>query len=140
MTDGRRPSVAVLADDLIWSTRLASVVDRAGAAPVVTASGAAFAEALDGSAGAIVDLALRSADPIDAIALAAARRTPVVAVGPHEDVTTRKEALAAGASRVFAYRKLFEDGPRAVALAFGLPAEVAAAAPATAGHRSPPAE
>lgn len=141
MTDGRRPSIAVLADDLIWSTRLASVVARAGAAAVVVSSGAAFADALDGSAGAIVDLALRSADPIDAIGLAAVRGTTVVAVGPHEDATTRKEALAAGASRVFAYRKLFEDGPRTIARAFGLPAEVASPAPVVAaGRGSPPAE
>lgn len=138
MTDGRRPSVAVLADDLIWSTRLASVVARAGAAAVVVSSRAGFADALDGSAGAIVDLALRGADPIDAIAVAAARGVTVVAAGPHEDAATRKRALAAGASRVFAYRKLFEDGPRAIAQAFGLPAEVAPPAPAAAGHGSPP--
>ncbi len=101
MTHGPRPAVAILADDLIWSTRLASVVDRAGAAAVVVSSGAAFADALDGSAGAIVDLALRSADPIDAIALAAVRGTTVVAVGPHEDVTTRKRGpRGRGESRV----------------------------------------
>ena len=141
MTDGPGPAVVVLADDLIWSTRLASVVDRAGAVAVVVSSAAAFAAALDGSAGAIVDLALRSSDPIDAIALAAVRGTTVVAVGPHEDATTRKVALAAGASRVFAYRKLFEDGPRAIARAFGLPTEVPPpASVAAAGRGSPPAE
>jgi hypothetical protein len=137
--DGHRPSVAILADDLIWSTRLASIVDRAGAGAVVVSSTAGFADALEGSAGAIVDLALRSADPIDAIALAALRGTTVVAAGPHEDAATRREALAAGASRVFAYRKLFEDGPRAIARAFGLPAEVPTPG-ATAGRGSPPAE
>ena len=135
MTDGSRPAVAILADDLIWSTRLASIVDRAGAAPLVVASPAAFADALDGSAGAIVDLSLRGADPIDAIAAAAAHGTTVVAVGPHEDAATRKRALAAGARRAFAYRKLFEDGPRAIAGVLGLAAEVASPAPVAAGDR-----
>jgi electron transfer flavoprotein alpha/beta subunit len=35
----------------------------------------------------------------------------VLAVGQHDDHELRKRALAAGADRVYAYRKLFEDGP-----------------------------
>jgi len=35
-----------------------------------------------------------------------------LAVGQHDDVELRKRALAAGAERVYAYRKLFEDGPK----------------------------
>ena len=36
----------------------------------------------------------------------------MLAVGQHDDLELRKRALAAGAERVYAYRKLFEDGPR----------------------------
>jgi hypothetical protein len=38
----------------------------------------------------------------------------VLAVGQHDDRLVRQRALAAGASRVYAYRRLFEDGPRQV--------------------------
>ncbi|MEX2184653.1 MAG: hypothetical protein WEC14_09420 [Chloroflexota bacterium] len=39
----------------------------------------------------------------------------VLAVGQHDDRALRKRALDAGAYRVLAYRKLFEDGPASVA-------------------------
>jgi hypothetical protein len=35
-------------------------------------------------------------------------------VGQHDDVALRKRALAAGAERVLAYRKLFDDGPATI--------------------------
>ena len=38
----------------------------------------------------------------------------VLAVGQHDDVDLRKRALARGADKVLAYRKLFEDGPATV--------------------------
>ena len=41
----------------------------------------------------------------------------VLAVGPHDDLALRKRALAAGAEKVLAYRKLFEDGPATIGLA-----------------------
>ena len=59
---------------------------------------------------AIVDLTARAYDPRRAVAEAAARAR-VLAVGQHDDPALRKAALAAGAERVLAYRKLFEDGP-----------------------------
>ena len=135
MTDGPGPSVAILADDLIWSTRLASIVERAGALPLVVGSDAAFLAALDGSAGAIVDLAVRRAEPIAAIAAAAAHGTPAVAVGPHVDAAARDAALAAGARRAFTYRKLFEDGPRVVSRALGIVRDDAPTAPVATGGR-----
>ena len=39
---------------------------------------------------------------------------PVLAVGQHDDVELRRRALAAGASRVHPYRRVFEDGPRVI--------------------------
>jgi len=117
--DGARPAVAILADDLIWASRLGSMTERAGCIPRVSRTEEAFAASLAGAAGAIVDLSVRGSDPFAAIGLAA-RSGPVVAVGPHEDSAARKRALAAGAVRVFAYRKLHDDGPRTIARAFGL--------------------
>ena len=38
----------------------------------------------------------------------------VLAVGQHDHVAERKRALAQGADRVLAYRKLFEDGPATI--------------------------
>lgn len=38
----------------------------------------------------------------------------MLAVGQHDDVELRKRALARGAERVLAYRKLFEDGPATI--------------------------
>ena len=137
MTDGR-PTVVVLADDLIWATRLASIVERIGATPRVAGTAEHFLASLAGSAGALVDLSLRGADPIAAIRAANSAGVPVAAVGPHEDRTTREAALAAGAGRVFAYRKLHADGPRVVGRALGLP-PAPASGPATADRSTPAA-
>ncbi len=128
MTDAREGAaeprdlrVAVLADDLIWATRLGSIVRAAGAQAAVAGSAEQFTEALAAADAAIVDLSARRADPFAAIEAAAGAGLPVVGVGPHEDVAARKRALAAGARRVYAYSKLFEDGPRTIAAWLGLP-------------------
>lgn len=110
---GRR--VAVLADDLIWSSRLESQLRAAGARPRRAAS----IEALDASLfdvdAVVVDLTARAYDGIAAIEHAASAGRPVLAVGQHDDHALRRRALAAGASRVYAYRKLFENGPATLA-------------------------
>jgi DNA-binding response OmpR family regulator len=106
--------VAILADDLIWSTRLADAVGAAGGVPRRVRR-LRDLEALLGdgrSPFVIVDLTALGYDGVEAIRSAAATGARVVAVGQHDDVATRKAALAAGAERVYAYRKLFEDGPR----------------------------
>ncbi len=101
--------VAVLADDLIWSTRLADAVRAAGAEPVAVRSMTAL-ETADAER-VVVDLTARAYDGVAAIEAAATRGLRVLAVGQHDDHELRKRALAAGAERVYAYRKLFEDGP-----------------------------
>jgi DNA-binding NarL/FixJ family response regulator len=121
VTDGGGPRIAVLADDLIWATRLASIVRLAGGEGVVVGTDERFGAALASADGAIVDLSVRGASALAGIAAAAGAGKPVIAVGPHEDSAARKQALAAGASRVYAYRKLFDDGPRTVASWLGLP-------------------
>jgi hypothetical protein len=105
------PTVVVLADDLIWSTRLMGQLRAAGAEPIHVRDAAAFARALAGADRAIVDLTARAYDGVAAVAVAAGSGRRVLAVGQHDDLPLRKAALTAGAERVYAYRKLFEDGP-----------------------------
>ena len=113
--------VLVLADDLIWATRLVGHVRATGGEPIHVRDAAAFRVALNGGAraAAIVDLTARAYDGIEAIELAKAAGLRVLAVGQHDDLTLRKSALAAGAERVYAYRKLFEDGPATLAAWLG---------------------
>ena len=113
--DASAPIVLVLADDLIWATRLAGAVVAAGGR-------ARRARQLDGLAGpgagaashAIVDLTARAYDGVTAIRDLVQTGARVVAVGQHDDAELRRAALAAGAERVFTYRALFEDGPRTI--------------------------
>jgi DNA-binding response OmpR family regulator len=107
--------VAVLAQDLIWSDRLARAVEAAGAVPARAKTAPEFDHALECADHAIVDLTARGYDPMVAIERAVAAGAHVLAVGQHDDVDLRKRALARGADRVLAYRKLFEDGPATVA-------------------------
>jgi DNA-binding response OmpR family regulator len=107
--------VLVLADDLIWSTRLVAQVRAADAEVTSVRTLAAFEAGLTAADAAIVDLTARAYDGISAIARAAAAGKRVLAVGQHDDVELRKRALAAGAQRVHPYRKLFEDGPATLA-------------------------
>jgi DNA-binding response OmpR family regulator len=107
--------VLVLADDLIWSTRLAGHIRTAGAEPATARTAEAFAAGLAGAGGAIVDLTSRAYDGLAAIAAARDAGVPVLAVGQHDDHVLRRDALAVGADRVLAYRKLFEDGPATIA-------------------------
>jgi DNA-binding NarL/FixJ family response regulator len=104
-------NVLILADDLIWSTRLVAQVRAADADAVSARTLAAFEAGLAAADAAIVDLTARAYDGIEAITLAAAAGKRVLAVGQHDDIELRKRALAAGAERVHPYRKLFEDGP-----------------------------
>lgn len=118
-------TVVVLADDLIWATRLSDALTAAGARPRRARRVEELASLLthgdpdtggDGSGGlAIIDLTARAYDGVEAIRVARGTGARVVAVGQHDDVALRKAAIAAGAERVFTYRALFEDGPRALA-------------------------
>ena len=112
----------MLADDLIWATRLADAITAAGARPVRLRRLADLAAALgpggEGSGAqrglVIVDLTARAYDGVEAVRKATASGARVVAVGQHDDVPLRKAAIAAGAERVYTYRALFEDGPRTI--------------------------
>jgi len=104
--------VRIVADDLIWTSRLRAAVERAGGRPTVVRT-----EALGDSSAdlVVVDLTGRTYDGVAAVAAAAGHGATVIAVGQHEDVELRKRALAAGARRVYSYNKLFSDGPKVIA-------------------------
>ena len=108
-------TVAILADDLIWATRLSDTVRAAGRRPK-TLRGLEglrdlLAEAPRGPA-VVIDLTARAYHGVEAIRLAHELQARVVAVGQHDDSALRKAAIDAGAERVFTYRALFEDGQR----------------------------
>ena len=117
--------VLVLADDLIWSTRLIEQVRAAGfdGAPIRTL--AALNQALPAADAVVVDLTARAYDGIVAVRRASEAGRRVLAVGQHDDAPLRKRALDAGADKVLAYRKLFEDGPATIAGWLGDPARAA---------------
>ncbi len=104
--------MAILADDLIWATRLADLVRAADATAVPVKSAAGLEAAFGEVDRVIVDLTARAYDGVTAIAAAHAAGKPVLAVGQHDDIALRRRALAAGADRVHPYRQLFDDGPR----------------------------
>ena len=113
MTEERPAArVVVLADDLIWATRLADAVTTAGARPVR----ARRLDGLDasGASHAIVDLTARAYDGVSAVRTVVGLGLRVVAVGQHDDVSLRQAAIEAGAERVYTYRALFENGPRTI--------------------------
>jgi hypothetical protein len=109
-----RPRVAVLAQDLVWADRLSRSVEAAGGEPAPAKTAVELDRVLVGADHAIVDLTARAYDPLAAIGRARSLGARVLAVGPHDDVELRKRAFAAGADKVLAYRKLFEDGPATV--------------------------
>jgi hypothetical protein len=115
-TDAR--TVAILADDLIWATRLADAIRAAGASPRIVRRLADLETLLGGASGGvgspevIVDLTARAYDGVAAVRFASGTGARVVAVGQHDDKELRQAATEAGASRVFTYRALFEDAPR----------------------------
>jgi DNA-binding response OmpR family regulator len=109
--------VVVLADDLIWASRLVAAAERAGATAIRATSALELQRRLDegGGAAVIVDLGGRRYDGVAAVQLAAVSGRPTIAVGQHEDQALRRRALDAGAQRVYSYNKLFRDGPAVIA-------------------------
>jgi hypothetical protein len=109
------PRVAVVADDLIWSGRLADGIRHAGGEPVLVRSLASLDALLPTVAACVVDLTSRAYEGVAAVAAAARYGVRVIAVGQHDDADGRRAARQAGAARVYAYRTLFERGDRELA-------------------------
>ena len=106
-----RPRIAILAQDIVWADRLARSVEAAGGEPARAKTAPELDGALVCADFAIVDLTAHAYDPVAAVERARSAGARVLAVGPHDDVALRKRAFVAGAEKVLAYRKLFEDGP-----------------------------
>jgi DNA-binding response OmpR family regulator len=107
--------VLILADDLIWSTRLVTQARASGADAVPVRTPAAFEAALPDADAVIVDLTARAYDGVVAVRQGSAAGKRVLAVGQHDDAELRRRALEAGAERVLPYRTLFEKGPATLA-------------------------
>lgn len=112
--EGRSPRIVVVADDLIWATRLLDAVRRAGAEPVAVRRSTELAGALEGADGMIVDTSARAYDPLAALASGRDRGIPAIAAAAHDDPALRRAALDAGAGRVHPYRELHERGDRVI--------------------------
>jgi len=110
----------VLADDLMWATRLTDLVRRSGAYALPVRTLDALEAALPEVGRVVVDLTARAYDGLAAIALAHDAGRPVLAVGQHDDADLRRAARSAGADRVIPYRLMFEDGPRQLAAWLGV--------------------
>ncbi|HEY8870229.1 MAG TPA: hypothetical protein VIM30_12685 [Candidatus Limnocylindrales bacterium] len=107
--------VVVLADDLIWQTRLAALVEASGGQVIRARTGPELEISIGSADRAVIDLTASKYDPVEAVRTASTAGLRVLCVGQHDDAALRKRALAAGADRIFAYRKLFEDGPATMA-------------------------
>jgi DNA-binding NarL/FixJ family response regulator len=106
------PTIAVLADDLIWSSRICAAVEHAGAVAARQRGTEAVVRSLaSGASAAVIDLNGRAYDGLAAVAEAVASGRPVVAIGQHEDLETRRQALDAGALAFYSYNRFFREGP-----------------------------
>jgi len=114
------PRVGVVADDLIWASRLAAAVERAGGGAVTVSRQDGLAAA--GVEAVLVDLGARRVDPLAILRAAADAGLPTLAVMQHDDAARRKQARAAGATRVTSYNAFHQAGPRLVARLLARPA------------------
>ena len=120
------PRLLVLADDLIWSTRLEGQGRTLGAtvqrfttpAPLMTALAAEPATPADLVA---IDATARAYDPEAAVRAVAATGARVLALVQHDDPAGRASLIAAGAVRAMPYRALFERGHAILAGLLDLP-------------------
>ena len=120
------PRLLVLADDLIWATRLEGQGRTLGAdvqrfttpAPLLAALAANPATTSDLVA---IDATARAYDAEGAVREASATGVRVLALVQHDDPEGRASLIAAGAARAMPYRALFERGHGILAGLLDLP-------------------
>lgn len=130
------PRLLVLADDLIWATRLEGQGRTLGATvhrfsttePLLAALAAEPAAPTDLVA---IDATARAYDAEVAVCAVAATGARVLALVQHDDPEGRASLIAAGAVRAMPYRALFERGHAILAGLLDLPVPPATS-PATA--------
>lgn len=104
------PVALLFCTDLMFGVPLQNMARKMGYRPVTVKPGSRMPE----GAVMVVDLGARG-DWAAAIREAVERGTPVVAFGPHMDDHARKQAKAAGATRVLANSNLARDLPTILA-------------------------
>ncbi len=132
------PRLLVLADDLIWSTRLEGQGRTLGATvrrftatePLIAALAAEPVTPADLVA---IDATARAYDAEAAVRAVAATGARVLALVQHDDPEGRASLIAAGAMRAMPYRALFERGHAILAGLLDLPVPPATS-PATTGE------
>jgi phage terminase large subunit-like protein len=120
------PRLLVLADDLIWATRLEGQGRTLGAevqrftspAPLVAALAAYPATPTDLVA---IDATARAYDAEAVVRAVATTGARVLALVQHDDPEGRASLIAAGAVRAMPYRALFERGHAILAGLLNLP-------------------
>jgi phage terminase large subunit-like protein len=120
------PRLLVLADDLIWATRLEGQGRTLGATvqrftttePLMTALAAHPATPTDLVA---IDATARAYDAEAVVRAVAATGARVLALVQHDDPEGRASLIAAGAVRAMPYRALFERGHAILAGLLDLP-------------------
>ncbi|MEY3683744.1 MAG: hypothetical protein RIS62_454 [Chloroflexota bacterium] len=130
------PRLLVLADDLIWATRLEGQGRTLGAevqrftapAPLLAALAAQPATPSDLVA---IDATTRAYDAESAVREASAAGIRVLALVQHDDPEGRASLIAAGALRAMPYRALFERGHAILAGLLDLPVPPATSPAAT---------
>ena len=132
------PRLLVLADDLIWATRLEGQGRTLGAdvqrfttpAPLLAALASYPATPTDLVA---IDATARAYDAEAAVRDVVATGARVLALVQHDDPEGRASLIAAGAVRAMPYRALFERGHAILAGLLDLPVPPATS-PATTGE------
>lgn len=108
------PKALLLVDDLFFSVQLENAARAVGLEPL-SGPGPKTPDALADTEVRLVvlDLALWAKPWADVLAQVRAARpeVPVLAYGPHVDVTTRRAAQAQGATRVVTKQQLVADLP-----------------------------
>lgn len=120
------PRLLVLADDLIWATRLEGQGRTLGATvqrftttePLIATLAAHPATPTDLVA---IDATARAYDAEAAVRAVAATGARVLALVQHDDPEGRASLIAAGAARAMPYRALFERGHGILAGLLDLP-------------------
>ena len=120
------PRLLVLADDLIWATRLEGQGRTLGATvqrftttePLIAALAAHPATPTDLVA---IDATARAYDAEAAVRAVVATGARVLALVQHDDPEGRASLIAAGAARAMPYRALFERGHGILAGLLDLP-------------------
>lgn len=110
-------TVVLLTDDLMFGSKVESLIRAAGAEPLMSAEPEAALAALNDAAPPallVVDLVT---DAFDQLALPSRAGHPAIGYYAHTDDDTRRAALAAGYAQVVPRSRMVREGDRLIAAA-----------------------